>query len=227
MTIDPMSVALCTPTYDSKLHAGYVMGLSHVIAQHQVGQPYFVTGCSSISRARNFCTHWFLKTRFEYLAFVDADIGFRIDDWQYLLEEIEGEDAVCAEYMKKDPQKVAQVSMGLGFVRISRALLLRMADARLDDGTELCARWREYGEERIDFFPQGVDRLSMQRHDEDRGFWATAGRVNAAIRVERRTKLIHYGEMPYGYTRAEGTADIDMLTPPVAAADVSAVEPVI
>lgn len=215
MKIDPMTVALCTPTYDCKMHSHYVLGLSHVVAQRQVAMPYFVTGCSSVSRARNFCVHWFLhKTQYEHMVFVDADIGFGIEDWELLLED-QGEDAVCAEYMKKDPDKIDQVSLGLGFARISRALLMRMADEPREGGGDLMARYREYGEEWIDYFPQGVNQMAAARFDEDRGFWSCAGMVGAIIRAERRTNLTHYGEKPYRYTRAPDKADCSMYGPPI------------
>lgn len=199
--IDPLSVAVCTPTYDGKLGCLYVMGLTHVVAQRELGQPYFHTGCSNVALARNYCVHWFLSSSFEHLVFIDADIGFSLADWRYLLED-DGSDAVCAEYRKKDQLRRARVRFGLGFARINRRTLEAMAELRQEDGADLLRRFRMDGEEWIDYFPQGV-ALEGTWRGEDHGFWLCAKVAGCQVRIERRCRLIHTGEAHFPYREAD------------------------
>lgn len=203
-SVDPSSVALVTPTYDGKLGVLYVLGLTEVIGARLLAHPYFQAGCSNVALARNRCVHWFLKTPFTELVFVDADIGFRLTDWQALLEE--GSDAVCAPYRKKDQRQAVKVHMGLGFARVSRSVFTAMADLRTEDGQDLLHRFRMDGEEWIDYFPQGVEPLSASWRGEDHGFWLFAKLAGASVRIEERCRLVHSGEAHWVY-RSEDFPD--------------------
>lgn len=203
-SVDPMTVALCTPTYDGKLGCLYTLGLTHVVAQRGLAMPYFQSGCSNVALARNRCVHWFLKTNYQHLVFVDADIGFSLEDWWRLLED-DGSDAVCAEYRKKDQLRRIRVHFGLGFARIHRRVFQAMADMRREDGSDLLPRFRMEGEEWIDYFPQGV-ALEGTWRGEDHGFWLCAKVSGCQVRIEQRCHLIHTGEAHFPY-RAEDFPD--------------------
>jgi hypothetical protein len=203
-TIDPLSVAVCTPTYDGKLGALYVLGLTHVVAQRGLAMPYFQSGCSNVALARNRCVQWFLQSPYQHLAFIDADIGFSLEDWRALLED-DGSDAVCAEYRKKDQLRRIRVHFGLGFARISRRVFEAMAELRQDDGQDLLKRFRMDGQEWIDYFPQGVTFEGSWR-GEDHGFWLCAKVAGCQVRIEQRCRLIHTGEAHFPY-RSEDFAD--------------------
>lgn len=195
--IDPQSVAVCTPTYDGKLGCLYVLGLTHVVAQRGLAMPYFQSGCSNVALARNRCVHWFLSSPYEHLVFIDADIGFSLDDWWKLMED-DGSDAVCAEYRKKDQLRRIRVHFGLGFARVSRGVFTRMAELDREDGTPILQRFRMEGEEWIDYFPQGV-ALEGTWRGEDHGFWLVAKVSGCQVRIEQRCRLIHTGEAHFPY----------------------------
>lgn len=201
-TIDPRTVALCTPTYDGKLDALYNLGLAEVIGQGllQWQAVYYQTGCSNVALARNRAVHRFLQTDFQQLIFIDADIGFRASDWLALLED-DGSECVCAPYRKKDQRQAVKVHMGLGFARVSRAVLDAMADLRNEAGADLLQRFRMEGEEWVDYFPQGVGLDGLWR-GEDHGFWLVAKIAGAQVRIEERCRLVHTGAAHWIY-RAE------------------------
>lgn len=194
--IDPMSIAICTPAYDGKLGVPYVMGLTSLIAQRRFAVPYFLAHCSNIALARNRCVKWFLATGLEHLVFIDADIGYSVHDWEYLMEG--PEDAVTCEYRKKDQTKKVRVLYGLGFARISRGVLDAMAEMRRDDGQDLLVRFRMEESEWIDYFPQGAFAAGTWR-GEDHGFWLMAKLAGATVRLENRTRLMHTGDAHYIY----------------------------
>ncbi len=195
--IDPTTVALATPTYDGTLGVLYVMGLAHVIAQRELAMPYFQSGCSHIGLARNRCAHWFLKSPYEHLVFVDADIGFSLEDWRYLMED-DGSEAVSAPYRKKDQLRRERVDFGLGFARVSRKVFEAMAALTQEDGQDLLRRFRMEGEEWIDYFPAGV-MMDGSWRGEDHGFWLLARVTGCQVRRERRCRLIHTGNAHFPY----------------------------
>lgn len=196
-SIDPATVALCTPTYDSKLGVLYVMGLTEVLANRALAMPYFQAGCSHVGLARNRCAHWFLKTPYQHLVFVDADIGFRLSDWMALLED-DGSECVCAPYRKKDQREAIRVHMGLGFARISRPVFAALDALRDEAGADLLRRFRMDGEEWVDYFPSGVG-MDAHWRGEDHGFWLLAKVTGAQVRIEERCRLVHSGEAHWVY----------------------------
>lgn len=202
MMINPNTVALCTPTYDGKLDVLYTLGQAECVAKGllRFDAIRYEAGCSNVALARNRCVHWFLKTPFQHLVFVDADIGFRASDWAALLED-DGSECVCAPYRKKDQRQAVKVHMGLGFARISRPVFACLAAQDNGEGRELLSRFRMDGEEWIDYFPQGVGIDGCWR-GEDHGFWLLAKVAGAQVRIEERARLVHTGIAHWVY-RAE------------------------
>lgn len=200
--IDPMSIAVCTPTYDGKLEVSYTAGLTLLAAHRRMAMPFFLAYCSNVAQARNRCVHWFLhKTDYQHLVFIDADIGFGLHDWDMLMEG--DEECVCAEYRKKDQTRKVRVLYGLGFARISRAVLEGLAAMRsVDEEHDMLLRFRMEGEEWIDYFPQGVVTGDTWR-GEDHGFWLMVQLAGFAVRIERRTHLMHTGVAHFPYEANE------------------------
>ena len=196
-----MSVAICTPSYDGTFGSAYTLGLVALAAHREFAMPYLVSYCSNVALARNKCVHWFLSTEYEHLVFIDADMGYSRTDWQYLMED-DGSEGVCCEYRKKDQVRKIRVQYGLGFARISRRLLEQMALLEREAGGDLLQRFRSEGEEWIDYFPQGVVTGDTWR-GEDHGFWLMARLTGLAIRLERRTELMHTGVAHWRYQAAD------------------------
>lgn len=196
--IDPMSIAVVIPTYDGKLESTTALGMMYLSAHKRYAMPYILAYCSNVVQARNRCVHWFMtKTEYEHLVFVDADIGFSIGDWDMLLEG--PEDAVCCEYRKKDQTNRIRVLWGLGFARVSRRVFKALdALPAPDEERDMLQRFRMEGEEWVDYFPQGVVTGDTWR-GEDHGFWLMVQLAGIAVRVERRTKLLHTGVAHWRY----------------------------
>lgn len=199
LVIDPMSVLVATPTLDGKTEVTYNMGLTMLIAHRKIGMPIWLAGCSDIGLARNKLVRRFLEhPEFEHLVFIDADIGFSEADFDMLMEG--DEEAVCAEYRKKDQTRKIRVPWGLGFARISRRVFEAIDALQGDNGADIAQRFRMDGEEWRDYFPAGV--VVGVRRGEDHNFWLLAQLTGLPIRLERRTALVHTGPAHWRY-RAE------------------------
>lgn len=209
--IDPMSVAICTPSYDGKTVVPYTMGLTLLAAHKRFAMPYMPSYCSNAALARNMCVHWFLESPYQHLVFIDADMGFSLTDWEYLMEG--DEEAALAEYRKKDQVHKVRVLYGLGFARISRRLLEEMAALERDGGGDMLMRFRMDGEEWIDYFPQGVVASDTWR-GEDHGFWLMARLTGLPIRIERRPELLHTGTAHWKYHAADFPAELSAFADP-------------
>lgn len=65
---------------------------------------YYLFNESLITRARNYCVDEFLRSGYEYLLFIDSDIGFSYKDvftLMYLTDPKQGRDVVTGPYPKK------------------------------------------------------------------------------------------------------------------------------
>lgn len=204
--IDPLRVAIATPIADGKPYWQYVRSILALDRKRLFGPIFSICGCSDIVEARNRLVRTALTSSapWDQLVFIDADMGFSLEDWAYLMDESDGADAVCAEYSAKgEPRRKAAWPMG--FCRISRALLQRLAAFELE-GEPLIPRYTGYdGAEMTDFFESGI-RGPHRRLAEDQAFWSMlaslerAGHAGFRVRYETRTRLVHVGTAEYAYS---------------------------
>jgi hypothetical protein len=103
------SLMIATPMYGGMCTGQFMVGVLQTINKMQsVGvQVYFVQmgNESLITRARNELTRIFLEQNFDYLMFIDADIGFDSEAVYSLMKA--NKDIVCGVYPKKEVDWVA------------------------------------------------------------------------------------------------------------------------
>lgn len=197
-------VFLATPAMDYKLDVQHVTGLLAVMAASGGGiQPYWLCGNSNVADARNQTAHHFMRhTPCTHSVWVDSDIIYTLQDFEYLMEG--DEDIVIAEYARKVVGR-QPVDFGMGFVRISRSVFQRLADwmieAPADESpgqVEALNRYMMEGELGVDFFYTGATKDSRW-FGEDTGFFHWCAMNGFTRRNERRTRLGHVGRFVYGY----------------------------
>jgi len=97
------SIMIATPMYGGQCYGEYVQGLLSTVGRmRQVGVPLYwanLTNESLITRGRNELVRMFLETDYDYLMFIDADIGFMGQDVATLLAG--DKDIACGLYTKK------------------------------------------------------------------------------------------------------------------------------
>lgn len=83
------SVLIATPAYGGLLHSKYVMGLvgsCRELAARGIPHGLFILPNESlVSRARNRCAAYALQHGFGSLMFIDADLGWGIDDFMAII----------------------------------------------------------------------------------------------------------------------------------------------
>ena len=98
------TLMIATPMYGGMCTGQFMVGVLQTINKMQsMGvQVYFVQmgNESLITRARNELTRIFLEKDFDYLMFIDADIGFEGDAVASLM--MADKDIVCGVYPKKE-----------------------------------------------------------------------------------------------------------------------------
>lgn len=84
------SILIATPAYGGLLHSKYVKSLvttcNELLARGVVHGLYIIPDESLISRARNRCAAFALEKGFERLMFIDADLGWTLEDFVAILE---------------------------------------------------------------------------------------------------------------------------------------------
>lgn len=202
--IDPKKILVSVPAYDGRVETHLVGGLTSSMGLF--AGLVFVAGHSAVNFARNKIVHGFLQTQYEHLVMIDSDTGFTRQDLEYLLEG--DEEAVCAEYSRKvdmdDPNnmvKPGNIHFGLGFARVHRAVFERILELKSPTGTDMAGRFFYNGELAADFFPTGA-AAEGSWFGEDHGFWHLARMVETKVRIETRTRLIHYGRKAWLYDPA-------------------------
>jgi hypothetical protein len=205
--IQPKDILVSIPAYDGRIETHCVGGLTSSMGLF--AGITFVIGHAAVNLARNKIVHGFLKTKYEHLVCIDSDIGFTRQDFEFLLEG--DEEAVVAEYARKvdtdDPNnfvKPGNAEFGLGFARIHRDVFKRIAALTLPNGQEQCQKFFYDGELAVDFFPTGAS-MEGSWFGEDHGFWHLARLADATVRIERRTRLAHYGRKVWHYDPALST----------------------
>lgn len=82
--IDPRTVLLAIPTHSGQIHAECLGGM---VACGGLFAAFFpVAECSHPGLARNTIADHFMRSNFEWLVSVDADTGFSVEDFQYLMQ---------------------------------------------------------------------------------------------------------------------------------------------
>jgi hypothetical protein len=208
--IDPSTVFVGRPIFD-RATPQHERGMMDLVASRAIGAQYDHCGESSISSARDYVAHYFLtRTNCDWLVWIDSDIAFSLQDWDYLMEETDaGELAVCAEYMKKTQDLSPQVAnFGLGFARVHRSVYEQLDNLSRDDGEPRLMRYRsmvqlqnQQGiEEFVEYHPIGI-HPDGSRRNEDHGFWLMVRLAKIQIRKETRTRLGHTGPYTWWYDK--------------------------
>jgi hypothetical protein len=191
--IDPKSIVIAIPSYSSRVYALTFTGVCNVIGSGRCGNPpLMMLGGSNVGAVRNMIAHRFLQSPFEWLVMIDDDIGFTVQDWDYLLEDSNGERAVCADYLKKIDGRREVARLGLGFARVHRSVFDDILKLTREDGSPWVPQGIYSRELVYDFFPQGVTAAGEYRQ-EDHGFWTWVNMAGIQVRHEYRTRLRHFG----------------------------------
>jgi hypothetical protein len=173
-------------------------GLCNIIGSGRLAnQPLFNYGGSNVGAVRNKVAHEFLtRTSAEWLMMLDDDIGFTLEDWDYLWEG--DQKAVCAEYLQKIDGELIPARFGLGFCRVHRDVFMQLIELTTADGSPWVRQGIYAGTLMYDFFPQGVNSAGEYRQ-EDHGFWTLVHLTGVSVRLERRTHLLHSGRSTWRY----------------------------
>lgn len=98
-----MRIVIGTPAYDGKLHVRYVHGLAQTLKsakEHGIEVDHmFIPNNSILQNARNIIFHEAHKHGYDYLVFIDADIGWEFSELKKLLST--GLDVVGGAYRLK------------------------------------------------------------------------------------------------------------------------------
>jgi hypothetical protein len=194
-------IFLAIPCLDRRIDIKTISGLIQVLsAMGGKVQPYFLAGASNIRGCRNQIAHYFMRhTPCTQSVWVDSDIGFNLKDFLYLMEG--PEDVVIGPYAKKE-LGLPPVDLGMGFVRISRAVFQSLADWTIEEGPEKGAeclgRYFNKGEVLVDYFFDGA-APDMRWFGEDTGFFHWVAMRGHALRQEVRCRLVHVGPFEWGY----------------------------
>lgn len=226
--IDPLKVIIGTPAIDGKVECGYAGGLMAIAAAHMMGNAVFLGSVSIVGLARDVIANGFLRNDdFEWLVFIDADIGFSAEDFRILMdypkiakgandpdyekvaqireENPEGTTVnengealiVTAEYARK-VDTLDPARFGLGFARIHRSVFERLEVAEDSEGVPRVGQFTHQGQLYSQFFPMGPG-FHGTYFGEDTGFFHLCRLCEITPRVEQRTRLIHTGRKAYPY----------------------------
>jgi hypothetical protein len=105
--IKTKKIMIATPLHDGRAHIEYIVSLLqlyHMIGKHELNiQLNYYKNHSLITFARNNLANDCVKNEFDYLFFIDSDIGFNVFDFLYAIQLSITEDKkiICATYPKK------------------------------------------------------------------------------------------------------------------------------
>jgi hypothetical protein len=227
--INPLTVLIATPAVDGKTETDYSGAMLSIGAAHMVGNVVFLKRCSDISLARNLlASSFFMRSTFEWLVFIDADIGFSYRDFALLMDypprqgephpwevwqqskehppsegravslTTEGQAMLVVADYCRKVPELSVISGGMGFARIHRSVFQALTDMRDDNGAPRIGTFRHKGQEQLNFFPAGPN-WEGKWLGEDLGFMYLCALAGIQARFERRTRLAHYGDMVWLY----------------------------
>lgn len=208
-----MSLMIGVPTYNGQLHHATVGGMlqtAHFCAKAGIGFTVeIVPHDAFIGKARATICERFLKSEFNDLLFVDADIGFTVKDVIQICRadvdvamglyrlKIEGADegkqmkfpALMHDPIKrheKDPFLIGLQYGPAGFLKIRRPVLEKMIEKYPEE------YWNGDDGKTHDFFPCG--RHEHYFFGEDIGFCTRLGQMGIDLWGVQNLSLDHYGE---------------------------------
>lgn len=119
--IDPKSILIATPAASGEVVTGYAGGLAATFANGYAGNVTFLDGCSDVGSARCQIAHAFMRSTFEWLVFVDADIQFSHRDFGMLMQvEPDGQfDGVQIAYSRLGGVKGALQAVDAGIAQFA------------------------------------------------------------------------------------------------------------
>ena len=84
--IKPNEVLVMMPVADGRNESQTTIGLFQIASFGMAKNLGTLPHCSNVALARNLCANGFLRTEFEWLFFLDYDIGFTADDFAIMME---------------------------------------------------------------------------------------------------------------------------------------------
>lgn len=222
--IKPNEVLVMMPVADGRNESQTTIGLFQIASFGMAKNLGTLPHCSNVALARNLCANGFLRTEFEWLFFLDYDIGFTADDFAIMMEypgappplDQELHDAatlievtphnkpsfktpliVAAEYARKQ-EGAPPARLGLGFTRIHRSVFAELDKLNLESGEARIDAFMYEGQHVQDYFLTGC--VEHRWMGEDHGFFALCRMAGIHPRVEQRCKLEHHGKKAYPYS---------------------------
>lgn len=229
--ISPDSVLVMVPVYSRKLDFLCSGGLVSCAAAGMLKHHAYLPECNPVNLARNVAAAEFLRSPYDWLVFIDDDIGFSPDDYAILMDW--GKDppppinqelhdaatlaeftphnrpsfktplAVAAEYSRKS-EGAPPARLGLGFARIHRSVFAALDALNLESGEARIDSFQYQGQMIADYFLSGCSEHRWL--GEDTGFFSLCRLAGIHPRVEQRCKLQHVGTKVYPYYPASGAA---------------------
>jgi hypothetical protein len=219
-----MSLFIGIPTYNGQIHHKTVAGLvqtAHMCAKKSIGMSIdIIPHDAFIGKARSLLVHRFLKTDFQELLFVDADIGFSVTDIVKVCKP--DADIVMGLYRMKNPdmklrypalmhdplvrnekdESLIKLQYGpAGFMRVNRRVFEKMIEQWPDEWFTDDDHGKVY-----DLFPCG--RFGNWFFGEDIAFCHRAKDAGFDIWAAQDVTLHHAGEYLWS-----GTWKIDHMVP--------------
>ncbi len=212
-----VGVYIGMPSYDGKLHWTTMAGIVQVARfcgeKHLSICVDVIPGDAFIGKARDTIAARFLKTEFDDLIFIDADVGFNLQGFSALMTAPEDADIVMGLYRVKsdalrfpglmfDPvehhpgtRRLIKMQNGPGgFMRVKRRVFEKMIERWPDE-------YYEAGELKLhNFFPCGLQQIKPHNifKGEDIMFCERAQACGFHIWAVQDIELDHTGPKTFG-----------------------------